>query len=232
MTSSSGLLSQGPRMVIARLAAAVAGARGCRCAPRRSPSRRCRWGGRASSSPLSVGGAGVQVLVALAGRLVLEVLAQVAHGAGLLDRLAVGRDLDRQDAAGARRCLASIDAAWRRAAAAGLLAQHREAELDGVGELLALVGLEVGGAVHRVLGLRRLLLGQVGEEPRHRAARLGEGRQPGAVGRELVAGHATPRICCSRRSGLRARSASSRAARSASQVKAAGCGAAGRAGCR
>ena len=72
---------------------------------------------------------------------------------------------------------------------AGVLALRREAQLDGVDELLALEGLEVRGALHRLLGLRRLVLGQVGEQARHRAPRFGEGEQADAEGGELVARH-------------------------------------------
>lgn len=47
---------------------------------------------------MQAGHAGIEVFVALAGRLVLEVLSQVAHRPRLFDRLAVGRDLGLDEA--------------------------------------------------------------------------------------------------------------------------------------
>jgi len=59
--------------------------------------------------------------------------------------------------------------------------------MDGVDELLALVGLERRRALDGVFRLRRLVLGEMAEQARHRAARLGERQQADAVGGEFVA---------------------------------------------
>ena len=105
---------------------------------------------------------------------------------------------------------------------AGLLAQGREAQQERVLERLLLEGVERVGADDRLQRGRRLL------ERRDAAKSRGSvppesaraRRRPLNGPKSSLASAA--RICCARRSGFRPRSASSSAARSASQVKTAG----------
>jgi hypothetical protein len=144
-------------------------------------------GARAPELAMQRRDARVEVLVPLPRRFVLEVLPQVAVRSRLLDRLAVGRDLDLHQAL--ELFALGGDGVGRgveRTGSAGFV-ERRKAETQGGGQRVTLVTLERCGLAQQLERGGGLRLVEMGQQARRRAPRLEEWPQTDAVGGELLA---------------------------------------------